>query len=250
MTRDVIQDHDRIAEVYKYRTPYGEEFFAKLANGLGIGSETAIIDLCCGTGAVAAGLAGYCKTVVAVDGAGRMIAEAPKVPNISYHVYDINSANFDEFVKGRRFDFISIGMGVHWLDADTIAKFRNYLLHDGKIIILATGFSEARLNAWLPGYENIRRSIKSKEPRDWTGKSYLQAQGFQIEDIIHTTYRAHFPLRFFTDHLLSYSAENEAISRNYESVSALIDKHLKNYASDGKVECFWTSSARIFCDNS
>lgn len=37
---DAIAAHDRIAKFYHYRTPCGESFFTKLAERLGLGSET------------------------------------------------------------------------------------------------------------------------------------------------------------------------------------------------------------------
>jgi SAM-dependent methyltransferase len=250
MTRDVIADHDRIADHYKYRTPYGAPFFQALAARLGIHDRSTILDLCCGTGAVAAGLAPYCRHIVAVDGAARMIANAPKLGNVSYHVQDINSAAFGEWLDGGSYDFISIGMGIHWLNDAAISGFRSHLRADGRIVILATGFSGAKLNPWLPDYDRLRKSITPKENRDWTGKTILERQGYGLEDIVQRSFRANLPLEYFTDHLLSFSQDHKQVAANRAAISSAMNDCLRKYEKDDRIACCWTSSARIYSDRS
>lgn len=247
MTRDLIGDHDRIADVYKYRTPYGDEFFKRLAARLHLGNESRLIDLCCGTGAVAAGLAPFCAEVVAVDGAARMIAHAPTLPNVSYHVHDINSEAFRRWVgDGGVYDFISIGMGIHWLGHAAIADFGTYLRPGGRVLVLATGFAGGELNPWFRDYDRLRKSIIQKENRDWRGTATLARHGYRMIDTLQLTYRARLPLQFFADHLLSFSQEYKEIVGKYDAIAAAVSDCLRKYATEGRVESCWRSSARIY----
>ncbi len=100
---DAIAAHNRIAKFYRYRTQYGDKFFGRLATRLKLGRDTEVLDLCCGTGAVAAGLASFCKAIDAVDGAPEMIAHAFADERITYHVFDIGSPDFAEWIRGRTF---------------------------------------------------------------------------------------------------------------------------------------------------
>jgi len=224
---DAIAAHDRIAKYYRFRTPYGASFFEKFARGVGIGPETEVLDLCCGTGAVAAGLAPLCRKVDAVDGAPAMIELAPRIEGIDYHLVDINSPAFAHWANGRTFDLITIGMGVHWLDDAVLDGLRNHLRPGGTLAILATGFVADKRNPWFGEY---------------------MAMGYGKLETIEQIYRSRMSVRNLVDHMLSFSATGEVVAKAYPGVLARMEERMAPFVRDGQLECMWVSTARIFED--
>lgn len=247
---DAIAAHDRIAKYYRFRTPYGASFFQKFARGVGIGPETEVLDLCCGTGAVAAGLAPHCRKVDAIDGAPAMIELAPRIECVDYHLVDINSPAFADWASGRTFDLITIGMGIHWLDDAVLDGLRNHLRPGGKLAILATGFVADRRNPWFGEYMAIRQSLRHIEVLDWTGEPRLLATGYGKLETIEQIYRARASARSLVDHMLSFSATGEVVAKAYPSVLARMEERLAPYVRDGALDCIWVSTARIYEDQS
>jgi ubiquinone/menaquinone biosynthesis C-methylase UbiE len=243
---DAIAAHDRIAKFYRYRTQYGDSFFRKFAGALGLNSETEVLDLCCGTGAVAAGLAPYCQTVVAVDGAPAMIDEAPEIDNVRYHVIDINVPAYADWVRGRSFDLITIGMGVHWLSEPVLDGLRRNLRPGGSIAVLATGFSGPMHNPWITDFQQVRDSLTKHMQRDWTGESQLGALGYARSGTVSQNYRGKISVPDLVNHLLSFSGEAEKVAKNYRMVLESMEKVLKPYLKNSRLDCVWTSSARLF----
>lgn len=243
---DAIAAHDRIAKFYHYRTPYGESFFEKFAARVELGTDAMVLDLCCGTGAVAVGMAPHCKSVVAVDGAPAMIAHAKADPRVAYRLFDIGSPGYAEWIDGQTFDLITIGMGVHWLSDPVLNGLRRNLRPGGRFAILATGFSGQNHNPWFPEYQRIRQSLTPRDMRDWTGEKRLTGQGYVKGDLIHQTFRTRVGPIFLANHLLSFSAEAENVEKNYDALLVAMEKRLKPHLSNGTQNCFWTSSARLF----
>jgi SAM-dependent methyltransferase len=245
---DAISAHERIAKFYKFRTPYGVSFFDKFARNAGLGPESDVLDLCCGTGAIAAGLAPHCRSIDAIDGAPTMIALAPAFERVAYHILDINSAAFTNWSRARTFDLISIGMGVHWLDDAVLEILRNCLRPEGYIAILATGFAGQNLNPWFGDYNAVRSALTPRKFRDWTGEARLSAMGYRKTDYIEQVYRAQVPVDFLIRNMLSFSAEASKVASSYAAVLAEMERKLEAHIRDGKLECFWVSSARLFVD--
>lgn len=247
---DPIASHNRVAPYYRFRTPYGADFFALLAEKAGLGPDSEVLDLCCGTGTVAAGLAPHCGRVEAIDGAPGMIEAAPRLDNITYRLADINVPGFADTLVGRQFDLVTIGMGIHWLDDAAITCLRRYLKPGSRIAILASGFSGSQRNPWFPEFQALRRQFAQAGAigGDWTGVERMQAQGYLFSEHFEKTYGGQVGVKLLVNHLLSFALESEQVLRDYDSVLARMTRDLLPHIDNGKVQAFWTSSARLFAD--
>ena len=89
----------------RYRPGYPPGLIARLAEAAGLGPESRVLDLGCGTGQVAGPLAAHVGEVVAVDTEAEMLAELP--PGVT-----ALQARADE-VDGT-YDLVTIGRALHW----------------------------------------------------------------------------------------------------------------------------------------
>ena len=86
-----IAFHDEItARNYRFRPPYHPKFFELLASELQLNDSQIALDLCTGTGEVAAGLAPYLSSIRALDFSPPMLSSAKKHPKVSYVKADVN----------------------------------------------------------------------------------------------------------------------------------------------------------------
>lgn len=61
---DPISSHSRIANFYKFRPPYIEEFFVDASRKLELSKNSVILDLCCGRGELASRFAAFQKKLL------------------------------------------------------------------------------------------------------------------------------------------------------------------------------------------
>jgi hypothetical protein len=177
-----------------------------------------------------------------------MIAHALQTKRVSYRLFDINSRSYSEWARGRTFDLIAIGMGVHWLRDDVLFRLRDQLRPQGQIAILATGMAGPDLNPWYRDYMEVRYSLRNKGFRDWTGEERLKAAGYANIGLIEQGYRSKVDVRYLVDNMLSFSAEAEKVSNRYRQVLTAMEKRLAPHMCDGTLDCTWISSARLFVD--
>ncbi len=143
---------------------------------------------------------------------------------------------------------ITIGMGVHWLGDDVLDSLRHHLRPGGLLAILATGFSGPGLNRWQEDYQQVRLALTKSRTSDWTGETQLAPLGYERIDLIEQTYRGKIGVTDLVNHLLSFSSEAEMVTKNYGAVTESLAKVLQPHLVGGRLECFWTSSARLFAD--
>jgi SAM-dependent methyltransferase len=245
---DAIASHDRVAKAYHFRLPYGASFFEKIAQGIGLGPESLVLDLCCGRGTVATGLAAHCKAADAVDGAPDMIARAQQAPNVAYHLFNVGSPEYRDWARGKRYDLISIGMGVHWLDDAAIAGLREQLRPGGRIVTLATQFSGSKLNPWFPEFQAVRDEYIPRLELDWSGRKQLLAAGFGRSRPVKEIYIKQIPVSFLAMNMMSYARGYQKVVDNFALIVAALEERLAPFTNDGMLECYWENWARVFDD--
>ena len=140
VNRDRAESFGSLAEQYdRFRSTYPE---ALLDHLVALGPSTTL-DVGCGTGKVAVGLAARGLDVVGVEPDERMAAIARR------HGVRVDLASFEAWdSRGRRFDLITSGHAWHWIDPDvglpkaasvlrsggTIELFWNYHVLDGDLL--------------------------------------------------------------------------------------------------------------------
>lgn len=141
------------------RAPYPAEFFRTVAAKLRFSKRDALIDLGTGPGLLALGFAPYVGRITGVDPEPEMIA-------VARHAAEQQSQAFT-LIEGKaealpddigRFDVVTIGRALHWMDRDAMAALLPRLLApDGAIVVCASGSAADGRNAWLDVYNEARR---------------------------------------------------------------------------------------------
>jgi SAM-dependent methyltransferase len=108
----------------RYRLPYPDALFEKIAGAFGLGRASRVLDLGTGTGQVAIPLAGRCAEVIALDISPEMIAEARRtaesagVTNVRWLVQPAEAIS----AALGQFELVTIGQAFHWMDRDEVLR--------------------------------------------------------------------------------------------------------------------------------
>ena len=113
-----FEDED-VARCYVHRPPYPDELFDKLIDISP--AHSAALDLGCGTGKIAHGLASSFSRICAVDPSEAMLSIAKSLlrdspSNITWLNETAESADFE----GQPFDLVVAGSSIHWMDQATV----------------------------------------------------------------------------------------------------------------------------------
>ncbi|NBV49409.1 MAG: class I SAM-dependent methyltransferase [Verrucomicrobia bacterium] len=199
---DIRHAFDLAAEHYRFRLPYVPAFFRRLSADLGLGGKERVLDLCCGTGQVAFGLAPSVGAVVGVDFSAAMLASAPKAPNLAYH--QASAEAWAERADLEPFDLLTIGHAVHWLSPSVLgAVLARQLRPGGKVVILGNQWDAA--TAWLPALRRVESSYRSFDVADVDGRRKLGDLGFVPVSVCRHRFEARCDLAFMRRHVTSYA---------------------------------------------
>ena len=112
----------------KYRPTYPEELYELILDHTP--GRSAIWDVGCGNGQVAAYLASHFEEVQATDVSENQISLAVRKPNIQYSVGRAEKTNF----KDRSFDLITVGQAIHWFDHEAFNQEVQRVLKPGGVL--------------------------------------------------------------------------------------------------------------------
>ena len=153
------------AELYEqYRPPYPARFFRAVAEKLALSGQQALIDLGTGPGPLALGFAPYAGRVVAVDPEPAMLAAArAAAARAGVDVTFLESRAEDLPDDIGRFDVVTIGRALHWMDRNALAPLFERLVASGGAVVVCASFSlRNECNPWLADYDAARRSWSDK----------------------------------------------------------------------------------------
>ena len=149
-----MTDHSHAAKYYQHRHAYLPKFFEGCADTLNLDGSQRLLDVACGTGVVAQGFSAYVDSIVAFDGNKNMIDIALK-ETASYSNIQILHTLFNDLDVSGKFDLITIGRAIHWLDRDfLLSALRRLLKEDGHIIVCGSGYAKDN-SAWLRAYYDV-----------------------------------------------------------------------------------------------
>lgn len=142
------------------REPYPPAFFAAVADSLKLKGQETLIDLGTGPGLLALGFAPFVSRVVGVDPEPAMVIEARRAAaaaKIEFPVIEGRAEDLGPEVG--RFDLVTIGRALHWMDRDaTLAIFDRLLARDGRILICGSRSLDGEVNPWRGAYDAALRS--------------------------------------------------------------------------------------------
>jgi len=224
--RDLVDiSFENVAERYSGRVPYLPKFFAKSAKHFGLSADTStLLDLGCGTGAMALGFAPYCQSVLAVDKSESMLAHRREAPaNVRFQKGDVNA---DDTTLPVRADLVTIGMAVHFFDkAKLMALLDAVAKPSAAVFVCGTTISGA--TPWFPQYLKLRAPYGAlTEPLDVHGDACFAGTRWSRLRFLRVTAQKPFSARDLLAHALSYPNLMDAILRDKDNFERELEKLL------------------------
>src|ERR1700732_3591607 len=119
------------------RTPYPPSFFREVAQRLALAKAHALIDLGTGPGLLALGFAPYVGRIVGVDPEPAMLVAASKAAERAAQDLTLIAGKAEELPDDiGRFDVVTIGRALHWMDRDlTLERLERLVAPDGGVLV-------------------------------------------------------------------------------------------------------------------
>src|SRR5271168_3594844 len=125
-----------VALYEELRTPYPPAFFREVAQRLGLTRTQALIDLGTGPGLLALGFAPYVGRITGVDPEPAMLAAASKAAERASKNLTLIAGKAEELPDDiGRFDVVTIGRALHWMDRDLLLERLERLVQPNGVIL-------------------------------------------------------------------------------------------------------------------
>jgi SAM-dependent methyltransferase len=171
----------------RYREPYPQEFFQKVAKQIGLRGDEALLDIGCGPGMLAIGFAPFVRSCTGLDPEIGMIAAARDAAAGAGLVLPLIQGRIEDFPITQTYNVITIGRAQHWLErASTLAVLERILASDyGRILICRASSVETPETPWVKPYRKVRSAWASGpaekcdriHPNEWFVDSCFGAVG-------------------------------------------------------------------------
>jgi SAM-dependent methyltransferase len=241
----------------QFRPPYPGEFFRTIAARLKLSSEQALIDLGTGPALLALGFAPYVGRVVGVDPEPRMLAAArERIVRAGRHIDLIEGRAEDLPESIGRFDLVSIGRALHWMDRDLMRPlFERLVTPDGAIAVCAAATARDDRNAWLDTYNEARRAWSDEKlwadsrqgaraHRDFS--SALEGTSFHLSETIRLESTHEVSVIDLARRILTFSSSSPAaLGDKVDAMLADIEARLQPFSEDGVLTEVVASTAQI-----
>jgi SAM-dependent methyltransferase len=159
---------DSVADAYAYRPPYPPAVFDVLATLLPT-QPRRLLDVGCGTGAIARHLTSLGVPLDAVDISPAMVARGRRLPGGDHALIHWLVGAIETIGLTPPYELITAGESLHWMDWQTVLpRFATLLAPHGRLAILDLGHEQ------VPWSEPLRRLIQQ----------YSTNQDYQAIDLI------------------------------------------------------------------
>lgn len=148
------------AEFYsRYREPYPPAFFKAIAEKLNFSGVERLLDVGCGPGLLAIGLSPYIHSATGIDPEPSMLVEARNAAAAAGVSLHLVQGHIEDFSSEVRYELVTIGRALHWLDREPSLKvFDKLLSENGHILICGASNAENSISPWLAAYKRMRHS--------------------------------------------------------------------------------------------
>jgi SAM-dependent methyltransferase len=241
----------------QFRPPYPPEFFRTVAARLKLSSEQALIDLGTGPALLALGFAPYVGRVVGVDPEPRMLVAARERVARAGRQVDLIEGRAEDLPENiGRFDLVSIGRALHWMDRDLLRPlFERLVTPDGAIAVCAAGSVRDGRNAWLDSYNEARRSWSDeklwadarKGSRGHRDLGYaLEGTSFHVGETIQVETTHEVSVTDLARRILTFSSSSPAaLGDKIDAMLTDIEARLKPFARGGVLTEVVASTAQV-----
>jgi SAM-dependent methyltransferase len=222
-------DFVSVAARYSGRISYLPAFFEKAVELFGLSKSSTILDLGCGTGALAFGFAPCCQSVLAVDKSADMLSQRVETPdNVRFLLADLNAETTSLPVRA---DLVVIGNAIHFFEREKLIPLLNAVTTPSASVLVC-GTTISPRTPWSAPYKRLRMRYSTlKAPLDVEGTARFAATEWSRGRNLRVVERRPFSVRDLLDHALSYPSSVDAILRNKDeferSLEALLAPHYK-----------------------
>jgi len=239
------------------RPPYPPPFFRAVAQKLKLSRQHSLIDLGTGPGVLALGFAPYVGRVVGVDPEPEMLAAARQAAEReSCALRLINGKAEDLPADIGRFDVVTIGRALHWMNCEAMpALFKRLVASGGAIVVCASFSAKDGRNPWLDDYTTARRAWSGANL--WSDASraerahrelaaYFGSSGFHAADEVTLETRHEISTKDLARRVLTFSSSSpEVVGDKTEAMLRDVEARLAPHSRDGHLTEIVVSSAQI-----
>lgn len=246
------------AEFYEqYRPPYPAAFFRAAAERLKLDKRHALIDLGTGPGVLALGFAPHVGRVVGVDPEPAMLAAArAAAARAGVDVSFIEGKAEDLPAEIGRFDVVTIGRALHWMDHNALGPLFARLVAPGGAIVICASFSARDgSNPWLEDYDAARRRWSDEELLSGSRKGenahrnpgdVLGPLGFGVVETIKVTATHEVSAGDLARRVLTFSSSSPAaLGDKADTMLADIEARLLAFSRNGVIQETLMSAASV-----
>ena len=216
-----------VAGRYSGRISYLPAFFEEAVQLFSLSKRNTVLDLGCGTGAMALGFAPYCQSVFAVDKSADMLAQRVETPdNVRFLLSDVNAQIVSLPVL---VDLVVVGNAIHFFNKEKLIPLLNAVtMPSASVLVCGTTISPT--TPWAASYKKLRMRYSTLKVRlDVEGSAVFAASDWLRGRSLRVVERKPFTVRDLSDHALSYPSSVDAILRNKDeferSLEALLAPH-------------------------
>ena len=234
-----------VALYEELRTPYPPSFFREVAQRLALGKQHALIDLGTGPGLLALGFAPYVGRIVGVDPEPAMLAAANKAAAHASQVFTLISGKAEDLPDDfGRFDVVTIGRALHWMDREaTLARLERLVAPGGVILVCASFSAKNGQNPWLDDYNAARRAWSkqslwsesgsgARTHRDLAG--FFRGTRFHAADVIRVETSHEISVRDLARRVLTFSSSSpDVLGDKVEAMLRDVEQRLLPLSRDG-----------------
>ena len=236
-----------VALYEKFRPPYPPEFFRTVAEKLKLTKQQSLIDLGTGPALLALGFAPYVGRVVGVDPEPNMLAAARESVKRSGCEVTLIEGKAEELpLDIGRFDLVSIGRALHWMDREKLpALFARLVNGEGNIAICASSTARGGQNPWFETYNEARRAwsdphlLRQTHDGDRTTRDFsavLEPSEFRIAEKIRIETTHEVSVLDLAQRVLTFSPSSpEAVGDKADDMLRDVEARLEPFARDGVV---------------
>lgn len=139
------------------RVPYASALLRRVAEVTGLGSKHRVLDLGCGPGPLARGLAPLVGEVVAIDPSPEMLAEARMLAGAAANIRFLAGSSYDLEPALGPFRVAVMGRSFHWMDrVDTVQRLDQMIEPAGAVALFYDTAPAIPANAWRKVWNDIR----------------------------------------------------------------------------------------------
>lgn len=228
----------------QFRTPYPPEFFREVAERLSLSRQHTLIDLGTGPGLLALGFAPYVGRITGVDPEPAMVAAAREAARRKGQPFTLIEGRAEDLPPDiGRFDLVTIGRALHWMDPGALGPmFERLVAPKGMVAICASFSARDDRNGWLDEFNAVRRvwspenpSLESRAERTHRElAAVLEGTGFRPAETIRVETTHEVGVGDLARRVLTFSTSSpEILGDRVEAMLSDMERRLAPLSRDG-----------------